>query len=186
MQLQAFLPFRIARLAAKTSAAISQIYGERFGLTRDEWRVLAATGEAEVQPTRAVAEQTGLDKVAISRAASGLEDRGLILRTEDRRDRRIKMLRLSPRGAEVLAEIERVARARETYLLDGLSPREREVFEAAVEKLSLRAETLAAPETGDKCRPDCGGGCKAVMEFPEGERRGRGPLRETSPALSSA
>lgn len=164
MLLHAFLPFRIARLAAKTSAAISQIYGDRFGLSRDEWRVLAATGEAELQPTRAVAEQTGLDKVAISRAASSLEDRGLIERSEDRRDRRIKILRLSEKGAQVLAEIERVARAREAYLLEGLSEAERECFEAAVEKLALRAEALADPQLGDRCRPDCGGGCREEME----------------------
>jgi DNA-binding MarR family transcriptional regulator len=157
MQLHAFLPFRIARLAAKTSAAISQVYSERFGLSRDEWRVLAATGEAEVQPTRAVAEQTGLDKVAISRAASSLEDRGLIERSEDRRDRRIKMLRLSAEGARALREIERVVRAREAYLLEGLSEAERELFETAVEKLVLRAEALADPQTADRCRPDCGG-----------------------------
>ena len=107
MLLQAFLPFRIARLAARTSAAISQIYADAHGLSRDEWRVLAATGEAEAQPTRAIAEQTGLDKVAISRAASALEDRGLIRRSEDRADRRIKILRLTPEGAEALREIER-------------------------------------------------------------------------------
>ena len=32
----------------------------------------AARAKAEAQPTRAIAEQTGLDKVAISRAASAL------------------------------------------------------------------------------------------------------------------
>ncbi|SDW72556.1 DNA-binding transcriptional regulator, MarR family [Albimonas donghaensis] len=159
MQLQAFLPFRLARLAAKTTAAVAQIYGEKFGLSRDEWRVLAATGEAENQPTRAIAEQTGLDKVAISRAASSLEDRALIQRWEDRRDRRIKMVRLTREGARVLTEIERLAQAREAYLLDGLTEAEREVLETAIVKLSERAEILADPNHADRCRPDCDGEC---------------------------
>ncbi|SFI86600.1 MarR family winged helix-turn-helix transcriptional regulator [Albimonas pacifica] len=142
MLLQAFLPFRIARLAARTSAAISQVYADAHGLSRDEWRVLAATGEAEAQPTRAIAEQTGLDKVAISRAASALEDRGLIRRSEDRADRRIKILRLTPEGAEALKEIERQVREREAYLLEALTPEEQAALETAIEKLSARAETL--------------------------------------------
>lgn len=142
MLLQAFLPFRIARLAARTSAAISQIYADAHGLSRDEWRVLAATGEAEAQPTRAIAEQTGLDKVAISRAASALEDRNLIRRTEDRTDRRIKILRLTEEGAAALREIERQVRDRETYLLDALTPEEQAALESAIEKLCARAEAL--------------------------------------------
>lgn len=154
MKLHAFLPFRIARLAARTSAAIAQIYSERFGLTRDEWRVLAATGEAEVQPTRAIAEQTRLDKVAISRAASALEDRGFIERSEDRRDRRIKMLRLTEAGREVLAEIEHAAGAREAYLLDGLAPEEREIFERVVEKLANRAAALTGDVDDDEPEPE--------------------------------
>ena len=164
MQLQAFLPFRLARLAAKTTAAVAQIYGEKFGLSRDEWRVLAATGEAENQPTRAIAEQTGLDKVAISRAASSLEDRALIQRWEDRRDRRIKMVRLTREGARVLTEIERLAQAREAYLLDGLTEAEREVLETAIVKLSERAEILADPNHADRCRPDCDGECLTDLD----------------------
>jgi len=146
MLLQAFLPFRIARLAARTSAAISQVYADAHGLSRDEWRVLAATGEAEAQPTRAIAEQTGLDKVAISRAASALEDRGLIRRTEDRADRRIKILRLTAEGAAALEEIERQVRDREAFLLEALTPEEQAALESAIEKLCARAETLTREE----------------------------------------
>lgn len=171
MQLQAFLPFRIARLAAKTTAAVAQIYSERFGLTRDEWRVLAATGEAQDQPTRAIAEQTGLDKVAISRAASSLEDRGLIQRWEDRRDRRIKMVRLTREGGRTLADIERLAQAREAYLLDGLTEQEREVLERVIVKLADRAEALADPAFADRCRPDCTGDCQAHAASEEIEAR---------------
>ncbi|MEC9432430.1 MAG: MarR family transcriptional regulator [Pseudomonadota bacterium] len=164
MQLQAFLPFRLARLAAKTTAAVAQVYGEKFGLSRDEWRVLAAAGEAEDQPTRAIAEQTGLDKVAISRAASSLEDRGLIQRWEDRRDRRIKMVRLTREGGRVLSDIERLAQAREAYLLDGLTENERQVLETIIEKLSERAEILSDPAHSDRCRPDCNGECLADQD----------------------
>lgn len=146
MQLNAFLPFRVARLAARLTASISEIYGVRHGLSRDEWRVLTAAGAAPTQPTRAIAEQTGLDKVAISRAASRLEERGLIWRGADRTDRRIKNLSLTQDGAAALEEIERLAREREAWLLEPLSAEEREVLERLLTRLAERAEqTPPAP-----------------------------------------
>ncbi len=140
MQLNAFLPFRLARLAARLTASISEIYGVRYGLSRDEWRVLTATGAAQTQPTRAIAEQTGLDKVAISRAASRLEERRLIWRGADRADRRIKNLSLTREGAAALDEIERLARERESWLLEPLSAEERETLERLLTRLAERAE----------------------------------------------
>ena len=165
MLLNTFLPYRVARLAQQMTASISQVYADRFGLTRDEWRVLAATGEAKSQPTRLVAEQTGLDKVAISRAASSLEDRGLIRRNEDRHDRRIKILGLTEAGREMLAELERVVKARESYLLEGLDERERAAFDDMIDKLHARAEALSDPEVAQRCRPDCEGGCGKASEM---------------------
>lgn len=171
MLLEDFLPYRITALAQRVGEAIAQVHGDRFGLSRDEWRVLAAAGEAERQPTREVQAATGLDKVAVSRAASALEDRGLIHRTEDRSDRRIKILSLTEDGAETLAEVERVVKAREAYLLDGLAREERRLLDSLIAKLTSRAEAFGVPETASRCRPDCSGACERAvdfLDFPEG------------------
>ncbi|MEM6439296.1 MAG: MarR family transcriptional regulator [Pseudomonadota bacterium] len=142
MQLYDRLPHRIARLASLVGSAISDVHLGRFGLNRDEWHVLCAVGEAEGRPTRVVAELTGLDKVAISRAATGLEDRGLIQRREDRTDRRIKILHLAPEGRETLeAAAEQIA-TREAFLLDGLDPLERSMLDQVMGKLDARAQAL--------------------------------------------
>lgn len=165
MPLENFLPTKIAALSQRVSEAIAQVYGERFGLTRDEWRVLSAAGRATAQPTRAIQETTGLDKVAVSRAASGLEDRGLIRRTEDREDRRIKIVQLTEEGRRTVEELERIARAREAFLLEGLGLDEVRRLETMIETLTERAEALGRPETKGRCRPDCEGACERSADF---------------------
>jgi len=137
-------PNVISQVAGRIGAAVAQVHQGRFGLSRDEWRVLSAIGRAEGEPTRVIAEITGLDKVAISRAATSLEDAGLIARSEDREDRRIKILRLAPRGRETLDGIASQMRERERFLLDGLDPLERSLLDRILSKLGARAEALAS------------------------------------------
>ena len=43
--LEDFLPYRLNRLAEAVSRDFSRIYRERYGLTRPEWRTLAALGQ---------------------------------------------------------------------------------------------------------------------------------------------
>lgn len=52
MKLQQFMPYRLAVVAEAVSRAIADVYRERFGLTRDEWRVLAALAEAGEMKSR--------------------------------------------------------------------------------------------------------------------------------------
>ncbi len=155
MQLDTFFPYRLAKVAEAVSHSMSQIYGERFRMSRDEWRVLAAAGEADEMQTKEVAARTGLDKVSLSRAASKLEDRGYITRTESREDRRIKIIRLSPTGRATLSEVSRIVNERAAYLLEGLMEDERAALEGAIEKLENRAEVLTHPRNKGKCRPNC-------------------------------
>ena len=42
MNLQVFLPYRLAVVSEAVSRSLAAVYAERFNLTRDEWRVLAA------------------------------------------------------------------------------------------------------------------------------------------------
>jgi DNA-binding MarR family transcriptional regulator len=165
MQFETFLPDRIAALSARVAEAIVQVHGERFGLSRDEWRVLDAAARRDGEPTRAIQEDTGLDKVAVSRAATALEERGLIRRTEDRADRRIKIVHVTGAGADLVAEVERIVRAREAFLLEGLEDSDRRVFERVLGRLTERAEALSHPETKGRCRPDCEGACERAVDF---------------------
>ncbi|MGE5115831.1 MAG: MarR family winged helix-turn-helix transcriptional regulator [Betaproteobacteria bacterium] len=146
MQLESFFPYRLAVAADAVSRSIAQVYGERFDLGRDEWRVLAALADAAMLRTSAVIERTTLDKVAVSRALARLEGRGLVERRTDPEDGRGYLIRLRTAGRALLGKLTPMVREREAFLLAGLDEAERRALDAALGKVLERANQLAARE----------------------------------------
>ena len=94
LDLFSFVPFRLNRLAAEVSAALSSEYRERYGLDIPEWRVLATLGFRNDPCTaQYIAHCTRTHKSTISRAVTALLDRQLIARVENADDRREFALR---------------------------------------------------------------------------------------------
>lgn len=142
MDLQTFFPYRLARLAEAVSQATAQVYGERFHLSRDEWRVLAALADqGEVKTTRVI-ETTTLDKMRASRAITRLEGEGLVARSTDPEDGRGHLVKLKPAGLALVRKIVPMVRAREAFLLEALSAQEREVLDRALDRVHERATQL--------------------------------------------
>ena len=142
MDIQSFFPYRIAVFSERVSQCIAQVYRERFGLTRDEWRVIASLAEAGKVRTAWIIDKTTLEKMQVSRAVARLERDGLLERLPDPEDGRGWLLRLLPAGKALYAKVVPMVQARETFLLDALLPEEREVLDRALTKLSERAEVL--------------------------------------------
>jgi DNA-binding MarR family transcriptional regulator len=142
MELKRFFPYRMAVLAESVSQCLAQVYSERFGLSRDEWRVLAALAETGTAKMADVIVSTTLDKMRVSRAATRMEEAELLERLPNPDDGRGWLLRLKPAGRALFQKIVPVVKAREAFLLDALSPPERELLERAMDKLHDRAQLL--------------------------------------------
>ena len=157
MRLEDFLPYRLALLAEGVSQCMAQVYRERFGLTRDEWRVLAhlagsagsaaaagSPGAAAAGPvkTTEVIRRTTLDKMQVSRAVARLERDGLVQRHPDPDDGRSWRLELSAAGRALHAKVVPMVQAREAFLLEALSAAERRALDAALQKMQQRAEQM--------------------------------------------
>jgi DNA-binding MarR family transcriptional regulator len=142
MDLQQFLPYRIAVLSEAVSQCVAQVYRERFGLTRDEWRVLAGLADAGTVRTAWLIESTTLEKMQVSRAVTRLARDGLLERLPDPDDGRGWLLRLLPAGRALHAKVVPMVQAREQFLLEALSPDERQVLDGALTKLRDRAQLL--------------------------------------------
>ena len=142
MDLQSFLPYRLAVLTESVSRGIAQVYAQRFDLSREEWRVLAALGQAGRMKTQAALLTTTLDKMQVSRAVSRLERKGFVEREEDTEDRRNRILRLTAAGRAAYRRIEPMVLARETFLLEALDEEERAALDRALDKLVERARQL--------------------------------------------
>jgi DNA-binding MarR family transcriptional regulator len=146
MNLQRFLPYRLAVLAEAVSQAVASVYRERFGLTRDEWRVLAALADCGTVKTTRVIEHTTLEKMQVSRAVARLEEAGLVSRLPDPDDGRGWLLQLQPAGRALHRRIVPLVQAREAFLLEGFSEQDRELLDRALSTMLNRARLLARQE----------------------------------------
>jgi len=142
VQLQAFLPYRLAVVTEAISRSMAAVYHRRYELSRDEWRLLAAlAGSGRIQAAEA-AQLTTLDKMQASRALRSLQSRGLVDRRTDENDRRHVIVQLLPAGRALLRQITPMVLAREAYLLEALDDEERAVLDRALAKLMQRARSL--------------------------------------------
>ncbi|WP_421998014.1 MarR family winged helix-turn-helix transcriptional regulator [Reyranella sp.] len=145
LELENFLPYRLSVLAQLVSQALHDRYAETFGLSVTQWRVMAALGRYAPLTASDVGQRIAMDKVAVSRAVAGLEERGLVERATDRTDRRRASLRLSARGQAMYARIVPLALDYEGRLAEALSDEDRRSLDAAIDRLMARARTLRQP-----------------------------------------
>ena len=119
--LEDFLPYQLAVTAGRVSRLFAQRYGEEFGISIPEWRVLTVVGrEAGISPS-AVSARAKMDKVKVSRATATLVSRGLIRQTQDPSDGRARMLRLTRKGQGLLRSLVPVAQELEEKLAGALT-----------------------------------------------------------------
>ncbi|UFZ03363.1 MarR family transcriptional regulator [Bradyrhizobium ontarionense] len=135
LRLQRYFPYRLARLAEQVSLAVAEVYADRFALSRQEWRILAALGEQPRLPTKEIGRLTTLDKMNVSRAMQSLEVRGIVTRSRDPEDGRERIVTLSAAGRALYRKIVPYALAREADLLDVLTREEVATLNTVIDKL---------------------------------------------------
>lgn len=146
LNLEDFLPYRLAVLSHTISTTIAKIYEAKFGVSIPEWRVIAILGRFPGLSAVEVADRTMLDKVAVSRAVTKLIKGGRIDREFADADRRRSILNLSEEGKRVHDEIAPLAMAFETELLQGIGAADYETFNVVLERLLGKARLLGTPQ----------------------------------------
>jgi DNA-binding MarR family transcriptional regulator len=145
-----FVPFRLNRLAAEVSAALSDEYQVRYGLDIPEWRVIATLGfRDDACSAQFISQCTRTHKSTISRAVTALLDRELIERVENEDDRRAFELRLSAKGTALYEELIPRLLHKERDILSCLTAQERKDFAAALGKIE-RSLDLVQTRHGHK------------------------------------
>ncbi|GHF79182.1 MarR family winged helix-turn-helix transcriptional regulator [Thalassotalea marina] len=142
IDLSLFFPYQLSQLQATVSNCIAQVYGGKYQLSRQEWRVLATLNNQEALNASQIGEQCDLDKMPTSRAIKSLVERGLILRREDTQDKRASLLSLSDTGQNLMQDIAPLVLAQEQEILSALSPKEQATMVKLLEKLQAHANSL--------------------------------------------
>lgn len=135
LALERFLPYRLNRLADAVSRDFARIYKERFGLTRPEWRVLAALGELGTMTATEAGRHSSQHKTKVSRAVAALEKRRWLTRRADESDRRVEQLTLTKAGQDAYRELVPHAKAFDNELARAMNPAEFEALDRTLSRL---------------------------------------------------
>ncbi|MEX2552831.1 MAG: MarR family transcriptional regulator [Actinomycetota bacterium] len=112
-----------------------QNVADEFDLTAPQARALLYLGVAS--PMRGLADHLSCDASNITGIADRLQARGLVTRGEAERDRRVKMLVLTPEGVRLRAQLEeRIAET--SPFMAGLSDSERATLQELLSKIAGR------------------------------------------------
>jgi DNA-binding MarR family transcriptional regulator len=153
LDLFGFVPFRLNRLAAEVSAALSSEYQERYGLDIPEWRVLATLGfRDDACSAQYISHCTRTHKSTISRAVTALMKRQLVERVENQDDRREFALRMTRKGNALYEELIPRLLAKESRIMSCLSARERKDFAAMLGKIENSLDLVQTSQEADAKR----------------------------------
>jgi DNA-binding MarR family transcriptional regulator len=152
LDLFSFVPFRLNRLAAEVSSALSSEYQQRYGLDIPEWRVLATLGfRNDACSAQYIAHCTRTHKSTISRAVTALMKRQLVERVENADDRREFALRMTRKGTALYQELIPRLLRREQEILSCLSAQERRDFAVMLGKIEKSLDLVqTAKQAGIK------------------------------------
>jgi DNA-binding MarR family transcriptional regulator len=146
-----FVPFRLNRLAAEVSSALSGEYHERYGLDIPEWRVLATLGfRNDACSAQYIAHCTRTHKSTISRAVTALMQRQLVERVENEDDRREFRLRMTRKGRVLYEELIPRLLRKEQEILSCLSAQERREFGLMVGKIEKSLDLVLTSREASK------------------------------------
>lgn len=155
-----YLPCRLAEVSTTVLRSVASIFEDCYDMSIPEWKVIATVARHPKLSAVEVAQNAGLDTVAVSRAVTKLMDAGRICREFGKEDRRRSILELSEEGRKLYEQVTPMAARLEASLLEELSDDEIRVLETALKSLAAKSREFAATfetrKAGTTIRPDDG------------------------------
>ena len=115
------LPHAFSVVSNRVSRMLERMYGESFGISVVDWRVIAILGTHSPLSAKALAQLTAMDQVSVSRAIESLTTKKLVVRRTDVTDRRRVALRLSKNGVAIYNQVTPLLYAAEEALISRLT-----------------------------------------------------------------
>ncbi len=142
LEIERFIPYRLAVLSDWVSRSLANTYQARFGISIPEWRILANLAREEPLSAGELSERTNMDKPRVSRALQRMVRSQLIRRETDANDQRVAVIRMSDRGRELYQQIAPLALDWEQELLSGLTDDERRDLNRLLDRLREQVERI--------------------------------------------
>lgn len=139
-ELETFFPYLVRLFYRTVNAEIASVYKDDYGLSVQEWRIMAILGQTRKMTAKDIANHSSMDKVVVSRAIKRLEKKGLIAQQPHPADGRQSMLSLRDSGGSIFQELIPKLREKEEELLQPLSADERETLTALMARIRQPVE----------------------------------------------
>ncbi len=115
-----FLPYQLGVAATKISRRFAALYRAEAGLTIPEWRGLTHLDHSGPASVCDITARVHLDKGIVSRAATRLEQGGIVSISDHETDRRAVVLYLTDKSRALMQRLRRIADASQAQLLQDL------------------------------------------------------------------
>ncbi|WP_299613022.1 MarR family winged helix-turn-helix transcriptional regulator [uncultured Tateyamaria sp.] len=134
-----FLPYLLNQAAEASSLEFQKVYKDKYGMLRNEWRVLFHLGIYGQMTASDIGTRAQMHKTKISRAVQRLAERRYLTRTRAEDDRRVEYLALTAMGQKVYQDLKKTAADYDAALVDGMSEKDAATLRTLLERLAIRS-----------------------------------------------
>lgn len=134
--LQNFLPYLLNRAAEDSSLEFQAHYKNRYGMLRNEWRVLFHLGTYGQMTAKEIGQRAKIHKTKISRAVAKLAERRFVARNRDEKDRRSEHLSLTSAGQAAYRDLTTQAETYDAALCARFDPAEVQLLRRMLRQLA--------------------------------------------------
>lgn len=139
---------RLAEVARDVGRAFDDALASEGG-SRPVWMVLLALKSGAAASQQQIADHIGIRGATLTHHLSGMEERGLVVRTREPGDLRTQVVRLTDEGESLFVALAGAAQEFDRRLRRGLSTGEVAQLDALLQRLHANAGVRGAPLPGD-------------------------------------
>src|SRR3954471_16670754 len=139
---------RLADVARDVGRAFDQTLAEHGG-SRPLWMVLLGLKSGAAASQQQIADHIGIRGATLTHHLSGMEERGLVVRTREPGDRRTQVVRLTDDGEALFVAMAGAAQEFDARLRRGITAAEIAQLDALLQRLHANAGVRGAPLPGE-------------------------------------
>ncbi|MET3617808.1 DNA-binding MarR family transcriptional regulator [Peptoniphilus olsenii] len=130
----------VTNIASKTLSECLNNRLLKYGVTKSQWIAMYYINRHKSLNNNDLAELMGAKQPTISGIIDRLEREKLIIRKEDKKDKRRKFIRLTKKGEEINEELTEIAQDFRDVCLSGIDEKDQETFLQILNKMVVSAE----------------------------------------------
>jgi DNA-binding MarR family transcriptional regulator len=122
---------------SKTSKKMANMFNERLiplGVTRVQWIAMYYLLKHGDLSQKELGEKMDIKESTVARLLDRMEEEGLIIRTQVKEDRRVKYIKLTPKGKERIEELLPEGQKMSELFSMGITEEEIQVFKRVLDK----------------------------------------------------